>query len=176
MVKNLPASAGDAGDTVRPLGGNGPLAWEMATHSSILACKIPWTAEPSVVHVVAKSQTPLSDQHFHSSFSAASLQPATQWLRAAEQASVCTAPLSKPLPPSSCGASHFLGSRSFALSSPSFSGWEDPLEEGMATHSSISRLENPMDRGAWGSTVHGIAKSRIGLKTQHAGTPLLPNR
>ena len=83
MVKNLPASAGDAGDTVQPLGGNGPLAWEMATHSSIFACKIPWTAEPSVVHEVAKSQTPLSDQHFHSSFSAASLQPATQWLRAA---------------------------------------------------------------------------------------------
>ena len=27
-------------------------------------------------------------------------------------------------------------------------GWEDPLEEGMATHSSISDLENPMDRGA----------------------------
>ena len=27
-------------------------------------------------------------------------------------------------------------------------GWEDPLEKGMATHSSI-RLENSMDRGAW---------------------------
>ena len=26
-------------------------------------------------------------------------------------------------------------------------GWEDPLEEGMATHSNI--LENPKDRGAW---------------------------
>ena len=28
-------------------------------------------------------------------------------------------------------------------------GPEDPLEEGMATHSSILALENPMDRGAW---------------------------
>ena len=28
-------------------------------------------------------------------------------------------------------------------------GREDPLEEGMATHSSYSSLENPMDRGAW---------------------------
>ena len=27
-------------------------------------------------------------------------------------------------------------------------GWEDPLEEGMATHSSYSCLENSMDRGA----------------------------
>ena len=25
--------------------------------------------------------------------------------------------------------------------------WEDPLEEGMATHSSILALENPKDRG-----------------------------
>ena len=33
-------------------------------------------------------------------------------------------------------------------------GWEDPLEKGMATHSSIC-LENPMDRGVWWATVHG---------------------
>ena len=29
----------------------------------------------------------------------------------------------------------------------------------MATHCSILALENPMDRGAWGSTVHGVTKS-----------------
>ena len=28
-------------------------------------------------------------------------------------------------------------------------GWEDPLEKGMATHSSILAWRNPMDRGAW---------------------------
>ena len=28
-------------------------------------------------------------------------------------------------------------------------GGEDPLEEGIATHSSILCLENPTDRGAW---------------------------
>ena len=27
-----------------------------------------------------------------------------------------------------------------------------------------SYLENPMDRGAWGATVHGVAKSRTQLK------------
>ena len=32
-------------------------------------------------------------------------------------------------------------------------GREDPLEEEMATHSSYSCLENPMDRGAWRATV-----------------------
>ena len=38
-------------------------------------------------------------------------------------------------------------------------GWEDPLEEGMATHSSILAWRIPMDRGAWQATVHGVAKS-----------------
>ena len=38
-------------------------------------------------------------------------------------------------------------------------GWEDPLEEGMATHSSILVWEIPMDRGAWQGAVHGVAKS-----------------
>jgi len=33
-------------------------------------------------------------------------------------------------------------------------GWEDPLEEGIATHSSNSCLENPMDRETW--WVHGV--------------------
>ena len=38
-------------------------------------------------------------------------------------------------------------------------GCEDPLEEGMATHSSFLAWRIPMDRGAWQATVHGIAKS-----------------
>ena len=40
---------------------------------------------------------------------------------------------------------------------------EDPLEKRMATHSSISCLENFMDRGAWRATVHGVARSRTRL-------------
>ena len=42
-------------------------------------------------------------------------------------------------------------------------GWEDPLEEGMATHSSILAWRIPMDRGAWQATVHGIARSQTQL-------------
>ena len=38
-------------------------------------------------------------------------------------------------------------------------GWEDPLEEEMATQSSILAWRSPMDRGAWRGTVHGVAKS-----------------
>ena len=37
---------------------------------------------------------------------------------------------------------------------------KDPLEEGMATHSSILAWRIPMDRGAWRATVHWVAKSQ----------------
>ena len=43
MVKNLPANAGDGSLT---LGLGRSLEEEMATHSSILAWRIPWTEEP----------------------------------------------------------------------------------------------------------------------------------
>ena len=39
-------------------------------------------------------------------------------------------------------------------------GREDPLEEGMATHSSILAWRIPMDRGIWRATVHGVTKSQ----------------
>ena len=42
-------------------------------------------------------------------------------------------------------------------------GWEDPLEEGMAIHSSILAWRIPMDRGAWWATVHGVTKSQTRL-------------
>ena len=38
-------------------------------------------------------------------------------------------------------------------------GWEDSLEEEMATHSSILCLENSRDRGAWQAPVHEVAES-----------------
>ena len=40
-----------------PLVGKIPLEEGMATHSSILAWRIPWTEEPDGLHRVAKSQT-----------------------------------------------------------------------------------------------------------------------
>ena len=46
-------------------------------------------------------------------------------------------------------------------------GWEDVLEKEMATHSNILALENPMDRGAWRATVHGVSKSRTRLSIAH---------
>ena len=44
-------------------------------------------------------------------------------------------------------------------------GWEEPLEEGLATPSSILAWIIPMDRGAWWATVRGVAKSRTQLST-----------
>ena len=55
---------------VQSPGQEDPLEKEMATHSSILAWKIPWTEEPGklhIVHGVTKSQIPLNDQQFNTS-------------------------------------------------------------------------------------------------------------
>ena len=51
---------------VRSLGWEDPLEKEMATHSSILPWRIPWTEEPggATVHAIAKSQTRPSDFTF----------------------------------------------------------------------------------------------------------------
>ena len=37
-------------------------------------------------------------------------------------------------------------------------GWEDCLEKGMATHSSMIAWRSPMDRGTWQATVHGLQR------------------
>ena len=63
MVKNLPAMW----ETWAPsLGWEDPLEKGMATPTSILAWKIPWTEEPGRLQFmgVAKSQTRLNDFHF----------------------------------------------------------------------------------------------------------------
>jgi len=39
-------------------------------------------------------------------------------------------------------------------------GWKEPLEEGMATHSSVLAWRIPLDRGAWWAIVHGVSKSQ----------------
>ena len=59
MVKNLPAMQ----DTwIRSLGWEDPLEKEMATHSNILAWRIPWTEEPGGLRSMgSQSWTRLSD-------------------------------------------------------------------------------------------------------------------
>ena len=50
-------------------------------------------------------------------------------------------------------------------------GQEDPLEEAWQI-TPVSCLENPMDRGAWQATVHGVPNSPTGLKqlSMHASS------
>ena len=63
MVKNLPAMQ----ETwVESLGQEDPLDKGMATHFSILACRIPWTEKPGGLQSngVALSQTRLNDSRF----------------------------------------------------------------------------------------------------------------
>ena len=53
-------------------------------------------------------------------------------------------------------------------------GEEDPLEEEMATHSSILARGNPTDRGAWRATVHGVTRVRHDWETEQ--TYWIPQR
>ena len=59
VVKNLPASAEDAGDAGLTPGSGRSLEKEMTTHSSVLAWEIPWTEEPGGLQLIGlkKSQT-----------------------------------------------------------------------------------------------------------------------
>ena len=49
-------------------------------------------------------------------------------------------------------------------------GWEDPLEEEMATLSSILAWRIPVDKGVWRATVHGVAQSWTQLKQRNMHT------
>ena len=70
---------------VQSLGRENPLEKDVATHSSTIAWKIPWTEEPSrllVAHGVAKSRTRLSDftsLHFKRSVNSSYLVTAFLW-------------------------------------------------------------------------------------------------
>ena len=56
------------------------------------------------------------------------------------------------------GLSWRLSGKEYAVQSL---GQEEPLEEGMATHSSSLAWRIPMDRGAWRRTALGVTKSQL---------------
>ena len=109
---------------------------EMATHSNVLVWRIPGTGEPGgLPSVGSQSQTQL--KRLSSSSSIHGLPS-------------LVAQLVKNLPAMQ---------ETWVLTL----GWENTLEEGMATHSSILAWRIPMDRGAWQATVHGVTKSQTQL-------------
>ena len=66
MVKNLPANAGDLRDTGSIPGQEDPLEAGMATHSNILAWRVPCTDEPGGLQPVgSQSQTRLKGLGIH---------------------------------------------------------------------------------------------------------------
>ena len=62
MVKNPPANVGDTGDVHSSLGQEDPLEKEMATHSSILAWRIPWTEEPGGLQSVGSQESDMTER------------------------------------------------------------------------------------------------------------------
>ena len=62
MVKKPPAMQETQ---VLSLGGEDPLEKGMATHSSSLAWRIPWTEEPGGLQFMRVKESPPSDRHFH---------------------------------------------------------------------------------------------------------------
>ena len=62
-VKNPPADAGDTETWVQSLGREDLLEEEVATHSSILAWKVPWTEEPGVIESMGFQRHDRATEH-----------------------------------------------------------------------------------------------------------------
>ena len=111
---------------------------EMATHSSVLAWRIPGTGEPDGLPSVGSHRV----GHDWSNLAAAAAAAGSYW----------------DLPGGASGKEPACQCRRCKILQVRSQGREDPLEEGIATHSWI--LENPMDRGAWRATVCTVAESQ----------------
>ena len=60
--KEFTCNGGDAGHRFQSLGWEDPLEKEMATHSSTLVWKIPWTEEPSRLHSMGSQKSWIQQQ------------------------------------------------------------------------------------------------------------------
>ena len=70
VAKNPPVNAGDIKDVGQSLGWEDPLKEGMATHSSVLAWRLPWTEEPdglqsTVLHRIEHDCRDLASVHAH---------------------------------------------------------------------------------------------------------------
>ena len=126
---------------VQSLGREDPLEKEMATHSSTLAWKIPWIEEPG------RLQSMVSQRVGHNWATSVSVS-VVENLGASQVALVV-----RNLPAN--GDLRDVGSIPGSGRSPG-GGHGNPLK--------YSCLENPMDRGVWWATVHGVTRSQRWLK------------
>ena len=143
-LKHLP---GMRETRVRSLGWEDPLEKEMATHSSTLPWRIPWKEEPG------RLQSMGSQRVWH------------DWATSLRKVIVCALMfISVGFPGSSKSAKQKSQVQSL--------GGEDPLEEGMAAHSSILALEIPWTQEPGG--LQFIGSQRVGhdWATKHVGTKI----
>ena len=84
MVKNLPAVQETQETWVQSLGWEDPLEKEMATHSSILAWRIPWMEEPGYSDLVLAAAYSTS-----SVFQTQHMQTGIHWFCVCECVCVC---------------------------------------------------------------------------------------
>ena len=131
MVKHLPTMQ----ETwVQSLGREDLLEKEMATHSSILAWKIPWMEKPGRLQFMGSQEPDVTSLSLSLSFmddKRVSLRPSGSVV--------------KNLPAST-------GDQG------SIPGLERSPGEGNGNSLQYSCLENPMDREAWRATAHGVTK------------------
>ena len=128
-----------------------PLARGMATHSSILAWRIPWTErlagysplrckEPNMIEWLT-----LSPFFFFPVTIRLCTKPGLpRWLNGKESASQCRR--------------HRRHEFHLWVGKIPWKGNGNPLQ--------YSCLENPMDRGTWQATVHGVSKTQMLLNTE----------
>ena len=131
-VKNLPATQETQETWVRSLGWEDPLEEGMATHSSILAWRIPWTEELGRMAMGLQRDT----------------IEVTLLVMVLDFPDVSVV----KNPPANAGDIRDEGSIPGLGRSPG-GGHGNTLQ--------YSCLENPMDRGAWPTTVHKVTKSQI---------------
>ena len=150
MVKNLPAMQ----ETwVQSLGWEDPLEKGMATHSSILAWRIPWTEEPDALQSVG------SQRVGHEWATYTNIMNISCY-------SFCSSMLDRyGLPRGSDGKESDCNAGDLS----SIPGLGRSPEEGNNYLLQYSCLENSMDRGGWQATVHGVAESDMTewLSTSH---------
>ena len=133
-----------------PGGGEDPLREEMATCSSILAWRIPWTEEPSRLQSMG--------YRVRHDWACTYALPVYEWiLWNGFVASLVAQRVKNPLTMQGTWVQPL--------------GWADPLEEDMATHSSILARESPGQR-----SLQSIVSQRVrhNWVTKHTHTLSLP--
>ena len=178
VVKNLPANAGDIRDVGSSPGWARSLEEGTATYCHILAWRIPRTEEPGELQSTG-SQRVGCDWN--------DLAQDSTWLCNFRSPQPNFAVIQQTLRVKICGINNsilhckysdlgfrlYLSHWGFRLGFPGGSDGkesackvrvsslskEDTLEKGMATHSSILAWKFSWSRGAWGATIHGVAKS-----------------